>query len=107
MDTFIPDTLRFFVRMCGQAVSTMIFIVVIMPIFAAPLIPIMILYLIIATFYRATAREIKRMESVSRSPMYALFGETLAGLATIRAFKKNAVFLKLAEAKLDLNNTYW
>lgn len=107
MDSFVPDTLRFFVRMCGQAVSTMIFIVVVMPIFLAPLVPMMVVYLLISTFYRATAREVKRMEAVSRSPLYALFGETLAGLATIRAFRRNDYFLRLSEFKLDLNNKFW
>lgn len=107
MDSFVPDVLRFFIRMVGQAVSTLIFIVAVTPIFLAPLVPLAILYIMISTFYRATAREIKRMEAVSRSPLYALYGETLAGLATIRAFRKADVFLRLSEARLDENNKYW
>lgn len=33
------------------------------------------------------AREIKRLDSISRSPVYAQFGEALNGLSTIRAYK--------------------
>lgn len=36
--------------------------------------------------YRAVARDAKRLESLSRSPRYAHFKETLAGLEVIRAF---------------------
>ena len=38
-------------------------------------------------YYRWTSREIKRIASVSLSPVYAHFGETIAGLSTIRAFR--------------------
>ncbi|KAI9004380.1 P-loop containing nucleoside triphosphate hydrolase protein [Hyaloraphidium curvatum] len=107
LDTFVPDTLRFFIRMVGQCISTIIFIIVVTPIFAAPLVPLAALYLMISTFYRATARDVKRMEAISRSPLYALYSETLAGLATIRAFQKTVVFQHIAEDRLDSNNVYW
>jgi len=38
-------------------------------------------------YYRQVAREIKRLDSVSRSPVFAQFSETLGGLSTIRACK--------------------
>lgn len=38
-------------------------------------------------FLQSTAREVKRLDSISRSPVYAQFGEALNGLATIRAYK--------------------
>lgn len=38
-------------------------------------------------FYRSTSRELRRLDSVSRSPIYASFTETLDGSSTIRAFK--------------------
>ncbi|XP_022153504.1 ABC transporter C family member 13 isoform X3 [Momordica charantia] len=37
--------------------------------------------------FRSTARELRRLDSVSRSPIYSSFTETLDGSATIRAFK--------------------
>lgn len=38
-------------------------------------------------FYRSTSRELRRLDSVARSPIYASFSETLDGSSTIRAFK--------------------
>ncbi|KAI7743926.1 hypothetical protein M8C21_020891 [Ambrosia artemisiifolia] len=43
----------------------------------------------------ATSRELRRMDSVSRSPIYASFSETLDGSSTIRAFKSDVKVLPL------------
>lgn len=39
-------------------------------------------------YYRATSRELRRLDSVARSPIYSSFTETLDGSSTIRAFAK-------------------
>jgi len=36
---------------------------------------------------QASVREIKRLDSISRSPVYSSLGEALAGLPTIRAYR--------------------
>lgn len=45
----------------------------------------------------------KRLESVSRSPIYSHFGETLNGASTIRAFELQNKFILLSDAKVDGN----
>ena len=47
---------------------------------------ILIMYYVIASLYLGSSRELKRIESVERSPLFTLLGETLAGTITIRAF---------------------
>jgi ATP-binding cassette subfamily C (CFTR/MRP) protein 1 len=37
-------------------------------------------------YYLATSRELKRLDSTSRAPIFSWFGESLTGLSTIRAF---------------------
>ncbi len=41
-----------------------------------------------STRYLAAARDIKRLESTSRSPIFELYGSVLAGIVTIRSFDK-------------------
>ena len=48
-----------------------------------------------------TFRELKRIMSVSLSPIYEHFSETLSGLATIRALRDTARFTEENEIKLD------
>ena len=51
--------------------------------------------------YRVAARELKRLESVTKSPMLAFFSETLAGAAVFRAFGAQPRALALADARVD------
>ncbi|CAL5361622.1 unnamed protein product [Camellia sinensis] len=41
---------------------------------------------------KSTSRELRRLDGVSRSPIYASFTETLDGSSTIRAFKSERLF---------------
>lgn len=44
-------------------------------------VPIMALYYAVQSFYIASSRQLKRIASVSRSPVYSHFSETLQGEA--------------------------
>merc|ERR1712166_246980 len=54
--------------------------------FAPIAIPIVLVYYYISKYYRKTSTELKRLESVSKSPIFALFSEALTGASTIRAY---------------------
>ncbi|KAK2986502.1 hypothetical protein RJ640_021377, partial [Escallonia rubra] len=57
------------------------------------LLPFWYIYSKLQFYYRSTSRELRRLDSVSRSPIYASFTETLDGSSTIRAFKSQDFFL--------------
>lgn len=57
------------------------------------LIPFWFIYKKMQFYYRSTSRELRRLDSVSRSPIYASFTETLEGSSTIRAFNCEEFFL--------------
>ncbi|KAG5326417.1 MRP7 protein, partial [Pseudoatta argentina] len=64
----------------------------------APLIPI---YHWIQNHYRLTSREVKRLSSITLSPLYAHFNETLSGLTSIRAFRTVPRFKQENELLLE------
>ena len=53
-------------------------------IFVVPLVGLFIRY---QRYYQTTSREIKRLDAISRSPVYAMLNECLNGLASIRAYQ--------------------
>lgn len=54
--------------------------------------------------YLATTRELKRLDSLARSPIFSQFSETLAGLQTIRASRLQKYFFLKNEELIDLSN---
>ena len=51
--------------------------------------------------YVACARQIKRIDSIRRSPLYAFFSETLNGASSIRAYRQQDRFIARSDALLD------
>lgn len=71
----------------------------------AYLISIAVAYFAVGVYYIACSRELKRIESVTKSPLYSHFGETLVGVSTIRAFGVESRFMEEVLTKVDNNNT--
>ncbi len=55
------------------------------------------------TYSNSHFRQVKRLESITRSPIYSHFGETLSGAPTIRAYGMTGRFVRENEKKIDLN----
>ncbi|XP_041776328.1 multidrug resistance-associated protein 1 isoform X8 [Anopheles merus] len=102
-DSDLPATLRAWSACFFGVVATLVVISISTPIFAAVIVPIGILYYAVQRFYVATSRQLKRLESVSRSPIYSHFGETIQGVQTIRAYSVQDRFILESDEKVDGN----
>uniref|UniRef100_A0A8C2FDK1 Uncharacterized protein n=1 Tax=Cyprinus carpio TaxID=7962 RepID=A0A8C2FDK1_CYPCA len=69
------------------------------------ILPLTLLYAFIQSFYVATSCQLRRLESVSRSPIYTHFNETVQGAGVIRAFGEQSRFILLANSRVDHNQT--
>jgi ATP-binding cassette subfamily C (CFTR/MRP) protein 1 len=105
VDNTIPMTMRMVFNQLLVVLGTLVAIVFAMPIFTAVVVPVAVVYYFLQKFYVATARQVKRMESIARSPIYTHFGETITGSATIRAFDRTQSFIQENERKIDENQT--
>ncbi|KAI9286497.1 P-loop containing nucleoside triphosphate hydrolase protein [Umbelopsis sp. AD052] len=66
------------------------------------------LFYSVADMYIRCSRELKRLDSITRSPIYSHFGETLMGLSTIRAFGAEARFMDENLKTIDGNiRPFW
>ena len=106
-DDKIPDQLNRVLRILFLIVSSCVAIAIVTPLILL-LIPVLLLLLVSCQrLYLQTSRQVKRLESVSKSPIYSLFGETLQGISTIRAFKRQNTFLAKCRRQIDANGRAW
>ena len=57
----------------------------------------------VRTFYIKSSREVKRLEALSRSPIYAQLSESIGGLMTLRVFGAGERSQAVFQRKLDTN----
>eukprot|EP01032_Pedospumella_encystans_P009078 gene9078-10720_t len=67
------------------------------------MVPLSFLYSTFNAYFRKANTAIARLESVSRSPIYADFSQTLSGTTTIRAYRQNDRFVKRLEDYANTN----
>ncbi|XP_068238012.1 multidrug resistance-associated protein 1-like isoform X2 [Palaemon carinicauda] len=103
IDIKLPDNLLDFAWCVLDVLSTFLVIIASTPIFVVVMIPIMIIYFFVQRLYVASSRQLKRIESVSRSPIYSHFQESLQGSSTIRAYGRQNQFIAESEKKVDFN----
>ncbi|KMU80457.1 LOW QUALITY PROTEIN: multidrug resistance-associated protein 5 [Coccidioides immitis RMSCC 3703] len=108
MDNDLCDAMRIYYLTFTMIISVMVLIIVFYHFFAVALVPLLVLFLLAANFYRASAREMKRHEAVLRSVVFAQFGEAVSGTASIRAYGLQDHFIKRIRAAIDnMNSAYF
>lgn len=87
----------------ARAMFTLVVISASTPAFIALIVPLALVYYWVQRYYLRTSRELKRLDSVNRSPVYAHFQESLGGITTIRAYRQQDRFAQENEWRVDAN----
>nr|XP_027211385.1 canalicular multispecific organic anion transporter 2-like [Penaeus vannamei] len=103
LDTTLPDSTRFMLVCVTQVISTMAVILAATPEAGFFILPIAVIYYLIHIVYIASSRQLKRIESVSKSPIYSHFGETLQGVSVIRAYRREQEFYEESQRKIEFS----
>ncbi|OAA53855.1 ATP-dependent bile acid permease [Cordyceps fumosorosea ARSEF 2679] len=85
-------------------IVTIVLIAVITPAFLFAAVFIGILFYGVSVLYLRASRDLKRLESVQRSPLFQQFGETLSGMTTIRAYGVERRFILENLDKVNTSN---
>uniref|UniRef100_A0A674E9K4 ABC-type glutathione-S-conjugate transporter n=1 Tax=Salmo trutta TaxID=8032 RepID=A0A674E9K4_SALTR len=105
IDCMIPDGLKMMLGYLFKLMEVCIIVMLATPFAAVVILPLAILYAFVQSFYVATSCQLRRLESVSRSPIYTHFNETVQGASVIRAFGEQHRFIVQANKRIDFNQT--
>ncbi|XP_033369989.1 multidrug resistance-associated protein 4 isoform X5 [Parus major] len=107
LDDLLPLTFLDFVQTLLQIFGVVAVAVAVIPWILIPLIPLFIIFIFLRRYFLDTSRDIKRLESTTRSPVFSHLSSSLQGLWTIRALKAEERFQKLFDAHQDLHSEAW
>ncbi|CAO1618700.1 unnamed protein product [Sympodiomycopsis kandeliae] len=103
IDETLPRVLHGFFRTLIVVAGVLLVISFSVPPFLLAVVPLWFAYRAILRYYLATSRELKRLDAVSKSPIFSWFQESLGGLSTIRAFGQDSRFIATSETRVDRN----
>ncbi|KAJ3227609.1 hypothetical protein HDU81_006565 [Chytriomyces hyalinus] len=89
----------------GAIISVLVILAITSPYLLIGVIPLTALYLYVLRLYGSTIRQLKRLESTQRSPLFSHIAESLEGVTTIAAYNKQAYFGVITTNLLDHSNS--
>ena len=84
VDELLPKTFLFSIQLALLVFASILIPTVTNPWLLIVIVPVSVLVVYISKYYSKTSRELKRLESICRSPVFSHISETLNGLETIR-----------------------
>lgn len=105
IDTIMPNTFRSWLSCVFSVISTVLLICYAFPSFLIMIFVLGVVYYMIQKVFIVTTRQLKRLESTTRSPMWSNFGETLSGMSSIRAYDCVDRFVQYSDTLVDTNNS--
>ena len=105
MDSILTDAIQTFSITVAMVIAVFILMIAYYYYIACAVAPLVLVFLLAARFYRASARDLKRHESVLRSVVFGQFSEAVTGVATLRAYGQQDRFSELIREAVDNMNS--
>jgi ABC-type multidrug transport system fused ATPase/permease subunit len=96
-----------FLNQVTTIIGSLISVVIMSYWFCLALPPVAYMYYVIGMYYVTTSREMKRLSSIHKSPVYKHFGEAIEGSTTIRAYGDVGRYLQDHLKLLDEYTRAW
>jgi ATP-binding cassette subfamily C (CFTR/MRP) protein 4 len=91
-DEMLPSTFLDLLHLIAFTIGVLVVMCVVIPWLLISVPFLMYAFLKLRNYYMATSRQVKRLEAITRSPVYTLIPSSLEGLSTIRAFGAKTQF---------------
>ncbi|KAL1440438.1 hypothetical protein MTO96_009478 [Rhipicephalus appendiculatus] len=104
IDKKLPVTLPVLLRFLMLCLSAILVDVCVTPYFLIVVVFVVAVYYYVQCFFRQSSRELQRLDSITKSPVFSHFSETLSGLSTIRAYREEGRFVERMNEHINDNN---
>ncbi|XP_061579415.1 ATP-binding cassette sub-family C member 4-like isoform X2 [Cololabis saira] len=107
LDSLLPWTFVDFIQVFLQVIGIIAVAAMIIPWILLPVAPLLAIFLYLRHYFLRTSRDIKRLESTTRSPVFSHLSSSLQGLSTIRAFRAQQRFQRMFDEYQNLHSEAW
>lgn len=103
VDALLPQYLLDFLQDFTMLLGVVAVCVWSTPFAALGVVPVLFAFYRVRKFFSCTARETKRLDGVTRAPLYSAMGDVADGLATLRAHQQQGGLVRHFQSILDRN----
>jgi len=107
MDELLPPAFFDVLTIGLNIAGIMAVIFAVRPWVMIPTVILGVIFVFLRRFYMASARDIKRLEGISRSPVFSQLSTSLQGLTTIRAFSAQKLLQTEFDRQQDIHSSAW
>ncbi|ODM90032.1 Multidrug resistance-associated protein 4 [Orchesella cincta] len=107
MDESLPPTLFDMMMIFGQMAGILVVVILSNYYIAVPAAVVLLVLWWVRRYYVSTARDVKRIEGITKSPIFTHSSSSFSGLATIRALHAESVLIQQFDALQDIHTSSW
>uniref|UniRef100_A0AAG5DBA7 Multidrug resistance-associated protein lethal(2)03659 n=1 Tax=Anopheles atroparvus TaxID=41427 RepID=A0AAG5DBA7_ANOAO len=105
IDEYLPSVTVDVIQIFLSLIGIVVVVAIVNPYNLIPTVVIGIIFYFMRAFYLLTSRNIKRVEAITRSPIYSHLSASLSGLSTIRAFGAEKILVREFDSHQDLHSS--